>query len=646
MKLNYITLKNFRQYCGEQTIQFASQEHRHVTVIHGVNGAGKTSLCIALNWCLYGDEFVKERFGQIGELVSKDPLVKITGEETSVKISFTYQGEEYLVERKYIKQDLTTLSLKREGEPNSFRDQDAAGRIQLMIPKDISVHFFFDGEKIDNFAMPGSEKQVKDAVYNVLNIEFFQRGIKHLKAVAKKYDQDLAQELSKQPPGSLKELRDKKEEAEKKKEKKIATMKEKQQEIKAAERQIEDIDKELQEIEASRELAESRKQIENILQQLQEKKSDFQEKIRKLANRGFIPMAKSAVNKALEILDKSEISEAPEPLLQKILENMQCICGRPIHDEDKACQEIRSLLTKAVSSKSATVVRDIYSDLKYVSRVQLKEIPANLRITLSENQKLDRAIAAEEASLNEISEKFKGHDQGKVSRLQYDRDQSLQAIGESKNEIRRAQDDIEKIDKEITELTKKIKKAGTTESEIEQLKRYWELAEASLRAMEKIHELFAENMQERVEPKVQEIFKKLVWKSSHFQKVRLSKEFELQVIDRFGEQARPELSAGERQVLSLAFIVAMAQVAAEKMPLNMENEAFPIVMDTPFGRLSREPRENITLTIPEVAEQLILFVTDTELGGKAKKNLEPWIGREYTLQFNENTSATIIKPIL
>ena len=52
------------------------------------------------------------------------------------------------------------------------------------------------------------------------------------------------------------------------------------------------------------------------------------------------------------------------------------------------------------------------------------------------------------------------------------------------------------------------------------------------------------------------------------------------------------------------------------------------------------------MTIPAVAEQLILFVTDTELGGKAKENLEPWIGKEYTLQFNENTSATIIKPII
>ena len=645
MKLNYITLKNFRQYCGEQTIHFATDKEQHVTVIHGVNGAGKTSVCIALNWCLYGDEFVVERFGNIGELVSKHPLANITGDDTSVKIGFTYQDEEYWAERK-MDQGLKSFSLKKEGDPNPFRNEDAASRIQLMIPKDVSVHFFFDGEKIDNFALPGSEKQVKDAVYNVLNIEFFQRGIKHLRAVAKKYDQDLAQELNKQPPGSLKRLRDEKEDIEKKKNEKLATISEKQQEIKHAEVQIQDIDKELQNIKESRDLAEKRKRTEITLEQLRQEKLDTHGKIRSIANQGFIPMANLAVSKALEILDKNEISEVPEPLLQKLLENMRCICGRPIDDESTAHQEIRSLLAKAVSSRSATVVRDTYSDLKYVSRTQIKEIPATLRLTLSENQKLDRAIATAEASLKEISEKLKGVDQDRVRGLQNDRDQSLQKIGELKSEIRRDQDDIEEINKAIVELTKKIKKAETTEDEIEQLKHYWQLSEEAFRAMEKIHELFAENMQGKVEPKVQEIFKKLVWKSSHFQKVRLSKEFELQVIDRFGEQAKPELSAGERQVLSLAFIVAMAQVAAEKMPLNMENEPFPIVMDTPFGRLSREPRENTTKTIPEFAEQLILFVTDTELGGKAKQNLEPWIGKEYLLRFNENSSATTIEPIV
>ncbi len=53
MKLERIELDNFRQYYGRQQLTFARDATRNVTVIHGVNGAGKTSLFLALNWCLY-----------------------------------------------------------------------------------------------------------------------------------------------------------------------------------------------------------------------------------------------------------------------------------------------------------------------------------------------------------------------------------------------------------------------------------------------------------------------------------------------------------------------------------------------------------------------------------------------------------------
>lgn len=47
--LERVIITNFRQYFGEQTITFATDEQRNVTVLHGVNGAGKTSLFTALN---------------------------------------------------------------------------------------------------------------------------------------------------------------------------------------------------------------------------------------------------------------------------------------------------------------------------------------------------------------------------------------------------------------------------------------------------------------------------------------------------------------------------------------------------------------------------------------------------------------------
>jgi len=43
MKLEQMKFNNFRQFYGEQTIKFTREAKRNVTVITGVNGAGKTS---------------------------------------------------------------------------------------------------------------------------------------------------------------------------------------------------------------------------------------------------------------------------------------------------------------------------------------------------------------------------------------------------------------------------------------------------------------------------------------------------------------------------------------------------------------------------------------------------------------------------
>ena len=60
-----ITLANFRQYFDRQRLEFAKDRQRKVTIIHGVNGAGKTSLFLAINWCLYGGEYIDN----VGELM-------------------------------------------------------------------------------------------------------------------------------------------------------------------------------------------------------------------------------------------------------------------------------------------------------------------------------------------------------------------------------------------------------------------------------------------------------------------------------------------------------------------------------------------------------------------------------------------------
>ena len=68
---------------------------------------------------------------------------------------------------------------------------------------------------------------------------------------------------------------------------------------------------------------------------------------------------------------------------------------------------------------------------------------------------------------------------------------------------------------------------------------------------------FFEYIRSQIESSTKKVFDQLAWKQEHFEDVKLDQSFRLEVIDRWGYPTRQELSAGERQILSLSFICAM-----------------------------------------------------------------------------------------
>jgi DNA sulfur modification protein DndD len=67
------------------------------------------------------------------------------------------------------------------------------------------------------------------------------------------------------------------------------------------------------------------------------------------------------------------------------------------------------------------------------------------------------------------------------------------------------------------------------------------------------------------------------------------------------------LSAGQRQIISIAFIASLARLAGKDDRFDL-----PLFMDTPFGRLDGEHRDKLIDCLPKLAKQWILLATDTE----------------------------------
>jgi DNA sulfur modification protein DndD len=165
-------------------------------------------------------------------------------------------------------------------------------------------------------------------------------------------------------------------------------------------------------------------------------------------------------------------------------------------------------------------------------------------------------------------------------------------------------------------------------------KRRYELAsEAALAAQHLLGE-FSSDMRQQIQTATDEIFKLFVWKEKQFESVRVTDDYRLEVEDRYHTTTLAGLSAGERQVLSLAFIAGMSRVTGEEAPL---------VIDTPFGRLSELPVTSIVQTLPTIAKQLILFVTDREMDSESRALIGPRVGRAYDLNFDDSVGVTSVR---
>lgn len=643
MKLDNIKLFNFRQYYGEQRLSFARSPKCNITVVNGKNGAGKTSLFVAINWCLYG-----EGAEGIGELLSKEAVARAQpGEEIEARVdlTFTHNGEKYISSRSLIgtKAKDGTVTTQRDpthrlvrigvdGQANEV--PNPVGVINSILPSNVRRFFLFDGERIDHFSRPESADEVREAIRLVLRLEVLERGKRHLEDLAAQW----RRQLKKSSSGQLSRLLELYEKKQQELEKAKSERERLSREIASAKRQKQQIESRLKALESVSALQAKREDREEALKIAQNDIADLRARIRLLSNEGHILFAQSAIKAALDILDeKRKRGEIPSGFRQQFLKDLLaqgiCVCGRRFEKGDSAHKHLTSLLVGSVP--------DGLQDKVLETNVALVTIQGRIPIFLREldqamKQKVQLAdyIDELEKHIDDLTRQLEDAPAEDARKLETERQKREQDIESFLIEKGRADSIAEGREKELRDLDSQIAKAEKREKRDELLAKKASLAQESANAIAEMYQQFAEDMRARIEEHTRKIFKKLVWKESHFQDIRLGTDYDLHVVDRYGLEAKPELSAGERQVLSLSFLLAMVEVAGEEAP---------IVMDTPFARLSSEPRNNIARNLPQLAPQIVLLVTDEELRDEERHLLSQRVGYEYDLDFDLMTSCTSIE---
>ena len=311
--------------------------------------------------------------------------------------------------------------LRTGADGQSSRVPNPIGTINTILPSNARTYFFFDGEKIDNFARPEAAKEVKEAIYLILNLEILDRAKRHLETAAKNYRSELKLYSNDELSGLIKnneKARTERENAEKR-QAKI------EEEIASAQRKIEDINVRLRKMENAKTLQQRRDELKKSLQQCRAELKKAIDQIRDWASGGYFVTAYPAIEKALHILDvKRKRGEIPssirESFIKDLIEQMKCICGRSVMDGSPEHSQLLVLLKSQLPGTLEDNVIDTYADLQpFKERVERRQ--QDLDRARQQRSNLIEEIYLHEAELDDIQRQLKGSPLEEVSKLEAQR---------------------------------------------------------------------------------------------------------------------------------------------------------------------------------------------------------------------------------
>lgn len=644
-----------------QTVEFAcpSDDNRNVTVIFGENGRGKTGIFRAIIFCLFGDRLLP----QDGDVLDSElQLVNVSALEQSggkpvdayVELEFTHHTSTYVLKRSIIGMRTGNRSLEelsetrmvqafKNGNSKIVASEDIGRLVSSIIDRRVKDYFLFDGEKMERLTRADVEqrREIGKGIRNLLNVNALETAIKATERLTRDLEGKFRKEASPELAKLLKRL-DENELAQKDKKQRIEDV---GKEVTLARVEIAKVDKELESYKDIRGLLEKRKTVEQTLQGLEQQAKDQLSRIRDLTARASSLLVAPVVVRVFEHIErqkkKGDIpSEIRKDLIERILSESRCICGNEVCQGTEAYQRIlewKNRTSDVATQDAALNIWRLLSQVKATFDDDITQVENRLigygntrneiesaRGTLEE---LGRSIGS---SARQDAGKLETHRknlESKIAKLEYEAD----AIDSS----------VSDLNKEHGQLVALLNEIKVKQGVHDELSLRASLARDVRDALQAIYDDFTKEIKVLIGKKATRLFQDLLDTEGrkNLRTVVVNEDYSLQVMDRWNRPFLANISAGQRQVMSISFIAALAQVAAKDTLLEM-----PLFMDTPFGRLSFEHRQNIIKNIPELSCQWILLATDTEFRRQEASLLKlggRW-GKFYSLEAVEDGN-TIVK---
>lgn len=640
MLIKSITLHDFRQFKGTQKLEFSNNPQKNVTVLLGDNTFGKTTILQAFNWCLYGiADFPKDSNPDF--LLNLEVSNELAGvqqkSEVYVELILEHKDMEYIILRKqpYVDrgygnwtalQTQLTVSYKENGITKQVREGEEQRIINSILPQSLSGYFFFDTERVSDIS---SRKDLSDAVRGLLGLAAVGNARKHLGSRTLKATAigQWSASLDSSGDERARQAQD--------------TITQETERMEELEKEIENAEKELVSLNAQKEkIAEILRDNQNTAE-LQRKKQALEVRLEnertelESCNKLFLEyFSNSAITYyMLPLMDQSEaclvdakvddcgIRDMTELSIRDIIKRKRCICGAEIEVSEDGktgnstylhiLEELRYLPPAHIG----TAIQN-YKELLATDRRNIQLFYPTIEQKYKEIQKHRDTIASLEDEIARIDESIFG----KENMGSYEAD-----MNRIKENIKRMTEKKGRCDREIGACQSAIESAqklyDSLVSASERNKRLIAYIAYAEQICNWIDETYVEKEQEmrgRLQERVNDIFGKMY----HGQRrVQIDKQYHVTLFAQLnGKEIVTGESEGLKRVKNFAFIAGLVDLAKEKAILGhsaadsitWDNEAYPLVMDAPFSNADETHIKNISAVLPEVANQVIMFVMEKD----------------------------------
>ena len=658
MLLQSIKLENFRQFRNE-SIDFADGSNgKNVTIIIGENGTGKTTFAQAFFWCLYGETEFSDK-NMLNKVVASELR---PGQEAKVQVvlKLKHGDVDYTLIREQIYRKDNSNRIKPDNTVFDIAKKDASGNtsyikktaceseVKGILPKELSRYFFFDGERIEKMSKDISNGKkaadFADAVKGLLGLNGMYSAIQHFNprvrtSVISSYESS----YNSQSNAKIKEYTDIINRCNAEIEQIDARIEELDSEIETATARKTDKVKELKQYEEGEKLQEEKEKLQRKIAAAEKSKANVYKLMSKDFNGNLSSFFSiSLIQRALELLSEKDFAGKDIPYMhaktiEYLLKQKVCLCGTHLDEGTIPYSKVKELIDFLPPQSISTTIGDFKKESKRRA-VDKKDLYGQLSDHMAVISQQDDDLIELRDDLAIVEGKLSGGDvRDKVRAINHEIQLCDQTIAKDRAErdrkiAERARKETER-DRADTER-RNLTLLDETNKKIEIYKTY---AERIYKELLVEYSTSEEKIRTRLQTTINDIFKQ-IYNGGLYLEIDDKYHISVYVTDYEGDV---ETSTAQSISVIFAFITGIIKMARDNRNSTDEDtkllssEPYPLVMDAPLSAFDKRRIKTVCEALPETAEQVIIFIKDTD-GELAEDYMGDKIGsRHYFDKKNE-----------